>query len=340
MKKKFTLKAIITFTVMLLTLAVNAQTVLYSKTFNTGVGADSIVGTGKLVLDATPGFDSVFLNGHGGTRANYFLVRDTVFGRLQQSGSKELSIAFWVNRDTITTGYYWTPLFSAYGAAPNPNNTWPMMVIESRLWFQENCAGWCDFTGADNVNGTNFESTAWLDDNKWHYYTITITESSVKVYIDGVVQNSWNLNGTDGHTVGGLFTNGRELDYICLGGNQAWNWNDVDPAFRFDDLTIYSNALTVEQINAIITAKIPTGLKETFRETVSVFPNPASEYIALKGLKSYANVEIMDIQGKTALKIYNISSGEKINMNKLKPGAYFVKITTGNNVVVNKIVHK
>ena len=341
MKNIFTLKNLLLLTAMFLTFAVNAQTVLYSTTFDNGIGTDSIVGSGKLVLDPTPGFDSVFLNGYDGVRANYFLVKDTVFGRLQASGSKELSIAFWVNKDTLTAGFYWTNMFSAYGAAPNPNNNWPMMVCETRLWFQENCAGWCDFGDTDNANGTNFISTAWLDDGNWHLYTITITEASVNIYIDGVLKNTWNINGTDGHTVAGLFTNGRDLKYICLGGNQAWDWQDVDPAFKFDDLTIYSSALTVEQINNIVATKLGTDVKQiTNKETIKVFPTLATDYITLQGLKGSTKVEIIDIQGKTVASFANALANLKINVSKMRAGNYFIRISDGKNVVVKKFIRR
>jgi hypothetical protein len=77
--------------------------------------------------------------------------------------------------------------FSAYGAAPIAGkNTWPMIAFQSRFWAQLNCAGLDDFVNTDNSAGTNLESTAWLDDYAWQYYTVTIAASFVKVYNDTV----------------------------------------------------------------------------------------------------------------------------------------------------------
>ena len=267
------MKKLFSFAIALfVTFAASAQTIIYSNNFNSGVGAASIVGNGAIEAVSTAGFGSVFHNAVGGqgVRSNYLLLTDTVFGKLQKSGSKELSIAFWVNKGTAINNF-WTPIFSAYGAAPvGGANTWPMMVLQSRLVAQVNCGGWTDLVDADNVNAVNLASAAWLDDAAWHYYTVTFTETSVKIYIDGVVQNAWTLNGTAGHTVGGLFTNGSGLKYICLGGNQAWGWNDPDPAYMFDDLAIYSNALTVAQMNAIMLAKTTTtAIQQTISDTNS-----------------------------------------------------------------------
>ncbi|MEI7503941.1 MAG: LamG-like jellyroll fold domain-containing protein [Paludibacter sp.] len=247
---------------LFVTLSISAQTIIYSNNFNSGVGTSSIVGNGVIETATTGGFESVFHNAAGGqgTRANYLLLPNDVLANLQTSGSKELSIAFWVNKGTAIN-YFYSPIFSAYGAAPIAGaNTWPMLVLQSRLLAQVNCAGWTDLASADNVNAVNLESSVWQDDAAWHYYTATFTETSVKIYVDGVVKNAWAINGTDGHTVNGLFTNGGDLKYICLGGNQAWNWGDPDPAYLFDDLAIYSNALTVPQINAIISSKLATSI--------------------------------------------------------------------------------
>ena len=295
--------------VLFVSLTVSSQTLIYSNNFESGVGTATIVGNGQIKTVPTNGFGSVFHNAIGGQaiRSNYLLLPNNIFANLQTSGSKSLSIAFWVNKGTATDNF-WTPIFSAYGAAPVAGkNTWPMMVLQSRLVAQVNCAGWTDLTDADNVAATNFVSTLWLDDLAWHFYTAIFTETSVKIYIDGVVKNSWTLSGTDGHTVSGLFTNGSDLKYICLGGNQAWEWGDVDPAYMYDDLAIYSSALTVEQMNSIISAKITTSVNQ-------INLDPKSKLIG---------EELFSISGAKVGSDYNT----------LKPGIYIKKSVYSNGAV-------
>jgi len=281
------MKKIYTFAMALfVTLAAGAQTIIYSNNFENGVGTSTIVGNGQIESVQTGGFGAVFHNAAGGQaiRSNYLLLPADVLANLQASGSKELSIAFWVNKGTAIDNY-WTPIFSAYGAAPVAGaNTWPMMVLQSRLVAQVNCAGWTDLVDADNVNAVNTVATDWLDDAAWHYYTAIFTETSVKVLIDGVVKNAWTLNGTDGHTVSGLFTNGGDLKYICLGGNQAWNWGDPDPAYMYDDVAVYSNALTVDQITAIIAAKsTASGIQPVSNDNSEII---SQEFFTLNGSKA------------------------------------------------------
>lgn len=236
-------------------MGVQAQTLLYANDFEIGLEGSTIVGNGALVPSGHALHGRVFHNSAGGqaVRANYLLLPPTLMVDLANSGSNALTISFWVNRATAT-GFYWSALFSAYGAAPNPNNTWPMMVLQTRGVGQVNANGtWSDFTDAQNVKGTNTVSTAWIDAGTWKFYTAVFTPTNLKVYIDGAIMNEWQLNGTPaGGSIAGMFTAGTSMAYVCLGGNQAWNWNDPDPAFMYDRLKIYSGALTTAQINSLM----------------------------------------------------------------------------------------
>ncbi|ASB48742.1 LamG-like jellyroll fold domain-containing protein [Alkalitalea saponilacus] len=312
MKKMYTM--IVTLMVMV---GVNAQNVIYSNDFEDGAGDATIIGSGEIIDSENPAFGHVFHNAVGGqaVRANYLLLPDDVFANLQAAETNELTISFWVNEGTATD-YRYTPLFSAYGAAPDPDNTWPMMVLQTRLFAQVNNAGWSDFTNAQNDAGTNFESEEWLNDGEWHFYAATFTPTSAAIYVDGVLQNSWTLSGDDnGGSAGGLFTNGEDLTYIALGGNQAWNWNDVDAAFMFDDLVIYSDVLTVEQMNAIMDSKL----------TVS----SAVDQIGVNN---------GDVVSKTYFNIAGANVGS--DFDTLIPGVYIKRVVYSNGVTESTKVIK
>ena len=206
----------------------------------------------------------VYQNGGGDQRTHYLQLPADVLSH--SAGTKEMTVAFWINAKNAT-GYEWSPIFTAYAAAPNNNvNTFPMFACQSRGIIQINCGGWSDFPDYLNVKGVNtlyhYEKD-WFADDEWHYYTVVLTETNAKVYLDGEVKNEWSMelpipDGTekpDGRTIAGLFTNGAELTYICLGGNQAFNYGDNDAAFMFDDFAVYNQALTQEQIKQLISNK-------------------------------------------------------------------------------------
>lgn len=237
-------------------------TPVYFNDFSSTDGL-TIVGNGVFETDADARFGQVFHNDPTLTKAirtNYLLLPSDVLSH--SATTKEMTIGFWVNMKTAAE-FFWSPIFSAYGAAPaNNSNTWPMFVCEARGLIQLNNAGFCDFGIFDSAAGTTFNdgtpyvTSAWLDDVQWHYYTVALTATTAKVYVDGELKNGWTVDGTsDGQVISGLFTNGGDLKYVCLGGNQAWDWADPDPAFAFDDFAVYDKALTADQIKQVMEAK-------------------------------------------------------------------------------------
>ena len=212
----------------------------------------------------------VFQNGSGAQRTHYLQLPTDVLSHSTET--QEMTIAFWINAKNADA-YEWAPIFTAYADVPKWGtkkyqdgttkemylNTFPMFACQSRGVIQINCAGWCDFPDNLNVNNVNtlyhFDND-WFADNQWHYYTVVLTATNAKVYLDGEIKNEWNVTGSgDGNVIAGLFSNGADLKYICLGGNQAWDWEDNDAAFMFDDFAVYNEALTQEQIKLLISNK-------------------------------------------------------------------------------------
>lgn len=231
-------------------------TPVYFNDFSSKTGV-TIVGGGSFRQDSAPGFGQVFQNATSSApRQNYLLLPNDV---LSHSGeTQQMTIGVWVNAANagVSSSYMWAPLFTAYTEKKDPNEL-PMFACQYRGVLQVNCSGWSDYTDAQNVAGVNklyHDATDWLADKQWHYYTVVLDGENAKVYFDGVVVNEWNMDGIS-NTQRGLFTNGADLKYICLGGNQAWNWGDNDAGFAFDDIAIYNVALTQAQIEQIMADK-------------------------------------------------------------------------------------
>ena len=234
---------------------------------------EKAVGNGKFSATDEEGapFSDFFQNDGTAVRTSYCLLPEDVLAHSDKT--HELTIAFWVSAKGFTPDQYtYAPLFTAYTQKNNPN-TWPMLALQSRGNVQVNCNGWCDFTGANNVAGKNniYNSNAWeansdgynnagnwLEDQKWHYYTAVFTDTNVKVYLDGEVKNEWEIDGTsEGQKISGLFNDGANLKYVCLGGNQAWDWNDNDSPFRYACLLIQNSSMTPDLIKAQMTTDFP-----------------------------------------------------------------------------------
>jgi len=235
---------------------------------------EKAVGDGQFVSTEEEGaiFGDYYQNVAGsGPRQNYCLLPEDVLAH--SAKTHELTIAFWVSAEGFTPDQYtYAPLFTAY-AQQNSPNTWPMLALQSRGPIQVNCSGWCDFTGAQAVGGkvNIYNSNAWeagdaafnlvgnwLEDQKWHYFTAVFTDTNASIYLDGDVKNEWNVDGvTEGQIISGLFDHGEDLKYVCLGGNQAWDWNDLDSPFRFARLMIKNSKMTAGEIKAQMSADFP-----------------------------------------------------------------------------------
>lgn len=238
---------------------------VYFNSFDAGLNGATIKGDGEIKYIGGA-FGNVFSNAMDGMRANYLVLPEDVLSHSAET--EQMTIGVWVNRgnETVSGHYMWSPLFTAYGSEPNPDNTWPMLACQYRGVLQINNNGWSDYTNDQNVNGVNAEyhdATDWLADGNWHYYTATFTPTNAKVYFDGVIVNEWEIDG-ENNTAAGLFTNGADFKHICLGGNQAWNWGDPDPGFWFDDFAIYNTELSADQIKMIMRLKTNVIYGNTF----------------------------------------------------------------------------
>lgn len=227
---------------------------------DTGV---SIVGAGSYVDDAT--FTKVFKNDGSAQRTSYLLLPSDT---LQHSAeSKEMTIGFWVNTNADLG--WWYPMFAAYGAAPvNNKNTFPMFMLQSRCLAQVNCAGYCDFGAelwtshtddwekdAESNYVLNSGYQAWKNSSEWHYYTCVITATTLEIFLDGTSVSKWTVDGTTaGQVISGMFTS-NELTYVCLGGNQAWDWGDNDTPYSYAKFSVWDVALNAEQIASVVAAK-------------------------------------------------------------------------------------
>ena len=85
----------------------------------------------------------------------------------------------------------------------------------------------------------------------------------------------------------------------------------------------------------------PSSLTSVFGNNMSLYPNPASDYVTLNpGLSTDQFVfELMDMQGKTCLKV-QIAGKNQISLMKLPKGLYIFRVSNTNKVFNGKLVIK
>ena len=195
----------------------------------------------------------------------------------------EATIGFWVNgRVAVDAGlsyfdasmlYLSGPYHSAH-YAPTEDNGTEVSDKQYQSMFNIRCNGntngflknatrnqvryyaddmfgdYCDNSGEAGF----YKKNLYLDRN-WHYITMVMSNGlrNVDMYVDGELTKSrQNIVGGDQDLTAGLDT----INHIIIGGLNATYTNfGYDPAFAFDDIVIYSRALSAQEIQEIIKEK-------------------------------------------------------------------------------------
>ncbi|MDC0584667.1 T9SS type A sorting domain-containing protein [Bacteroidales bacterium] len=115
-----------------------------------------------------------------------------------------------------------------------------------------------------------------------------------------------------------------------------------------EDAGTYNFEITATDMNGAsvnlpvsLTVHDVVGINEiSATENITVFPNPANDYISITGISAEASIQVFNIHGQLimtkAVRADNIS----LNIEALPPGAYYVLVKTNNNTVNQKIMVK
>jgi len=112
------------------------------------------------------------------------------------------------------------------------------------------------------------------------------------------------------------------LDLDSSVQNVYWSVKSIDASKAFSDASVQSTLGTLDV---------------TVNSKVSVYPNPASEKIFIKGEK-VSDVEIYSIDGRKQNVILN--NDQSINVSHLTKGAYLLKLKTKNEITTQKLMIK
>lgn len=252
-------------------------------------------------------------------QTNFLEVTTNALTKVLAKDTKTISIGFWVNPTVGNQkGFenYWGPLFNMYNEAGCAGHTWPQ-ALEVRYGGQIH--GNANGTWYDNNHdaGTSADGTITYDENfmrsimqwslqddekpdfadNWHYFTTVYTQldgpiMNYKLYIDGELKIDCN------ETLSGdadLWAKLNVLDRFCIGGN-SFNWTDPDNAYAYDDIAIFADAITADQIQLLIdlkmgnmTDEVKLALARSQLEDIMDEANDYSGVLAEAGLQKLAD---------------------------------------------------
>lgn len=94
--------------------------------------------------------------------------------------------------------------------------------------------------------------------------------------------------------------------------NISINLEEVDTTYRnLDDTTI---------------SLYPTGISETVKETVRIYPNPATDYVVLEGLAVGEWLQVFNAVGQPVLRMRATAAREVLSLASFRSGCYWVVI--------------
>ena len=189
-------------------------------------------------------------------RTSYCLLPEDVLAH--SAKTQALSFGVWMKApaDIASADYASAPILCAYDQFKNINEA-PLFALQYNGTAKLDNGTQCDYSDEMNAAGSNAILSGendWLVDHKWHYYTAVFNGETAQVFIDGTLKNEWNC----GSAQQGLFENGENLKYVCLGGNQIDEMEDgYDSPFAFAHLLIKNSSMTPGEIKAQMLADFP-----------------------------------------------------------------------------------
>jgi len=110
--------------------------------------------------------------------------------------------------------------------------------------------------------------------------------------------------------------------------------SDIDgPGNGNGTLNFYTGNIPGMESFNLETLSVPTQVLN--ESTISVYPNPASDYLYVSTKNQIISVEMFDILGK---KVSQVLNGNQIPVSNLQSGIYLVKVYTDKGHVTKKIV--
>jgi hypothetical protein len=153
------------------------------------------------------------------------------------------------------------------------------------------------------------------------------------------------LVGTDfiGHTTVGLTPSTANAN--------LWMFDWIAPASGTGDVTFYAalnasdgNGQTAGDVIYTSTATFSedastVSLSENDLNNINLYPNPVKDVLYVSGITSASTLSIYDIMGQLVAKSTELMiTDNKINIQHLQAGTYFVAIETNNNRLTQKLI--
>ena len=141
----------------------------------------------------------------------------------------------------------------------------------------------------------------------------------------------------------GSSVSGTSGQYILKTTNGGNSWTPIQVPFQYSVFNVVfwdeNNGWISGDYGEIARYSNKTGIPLSKNISESVYPNPANDFIKIKGKFEKSNVKIYDISGKCVLDKF-LEDGNKIDIRELSAGVYSVKLPDLNNSKYIRFIKK
>jgi hypothetical protein len=171
--------------------------------------------------------------------------------------------------------------------------------------------------------------------NTWYHVVFTIDNVSLKIYVNGVLEN------TAASTM--------NFDYqadkaVILGGTNESNYNTPFNG-AIDNLRFYNRVLNAQEVMALYTLDPPckdgfVGIRMSVLENgIKVYPNPTHERIYVSNINSdKIEYEILDVLGQQIVTGKLNPEQNSINLAPCADGVYFLRVKNEAGLQILKVI--
>lgn len=138
----------------------------------------------------------------------------------------------------------------------------------------------------------------------------------------------------------------------AVSGTHTFSFTWKAPATNIGNVTFYcaGNAANkngtqsgdfIYTKSQVLTPAPPDGItNEVFAKHISIYPNPAAEYLQIANVEAGAEmtVSIMDLKGSVISKKQNVTVNDRIELNDLNTGSYLLKIEADGKIAVKQFI--
>lgn len=231
----------------------------------------------------------------------------------------DFTICYWIYRENL---YYESNSFTMTGARQGAANDY-------RFYFDDRgCgAGSGPFLPLNRFivsyqPGQNFlpqltiDSLPFCDTLAWNFIAVKRYGDTISIFVDN---QKFVSTGYQSHNL--------SVDSLCFGRQFTTSFCAQPNHFRLDDIMIYNRAVTDEEMDSIynLNPGIATSLKEeSSLGEIKIYPNPATEFLAIQSNERILNYEIYDLSGRLVRQ--NMINNNQIPIQDLAKGFYYLKL--------------